>query len=446
MTLTELQPTQENLFETFKSDPIGRSKSVVLFAKYLAQIDSGFSIAVDNSWGGGKTFFVKQTKMILDAYSPFAPHSLSKEDSEQIQKLVEHYLPGASEKLSAMAHVSVYYDAWSNDNSSDPLLSLVYEIIRSVNGEFDTLKKTNIVSLSTAIVDFFTGKNVGDILSALQGENPLDAISSEKNLQDLIDEFLQEIIEERGNRLVVFIDELDRCKPSYAVQLLERVKHYFANESVTFVFAINSDALQHTIRTYYGADYDAARYLDRFFDLTMSIPPLNIYRFYNYLHIQSSGDIRDEVRYYLARKYRLSMREIIRYYKVTSIAINNAIATTYELQYSLSLILPLAVLLRLTDRVRFQTFIQGQDGSPFVEMVKANEYFGMKNFLRSSDERFEDVDYEKRALETYHALLSEQFSPQNQYQHTVGRLCFTEKSRIEFFSLLGALSEKADYS
>lgn len=451
MTLIELQPTQENLFETFKSDPIGRSKSIVLFAKYLAQIDSGFSIAVDNSWGGGKTFFVKQTKMILDAYSPFAPHSLSKEDSEQIQKLVEHYLPGASEKLSAMPHVSVYYDAWSNDNSSDPLLSLVYEIIRSVNGEFDSLKETNIVSLSTAIVDFFTGKNVGDILSALQGENPLDAISSEKNLQDLIDEFLQEIIKERGNRLVVFVDELDRCKPSYAVQLLERVKHYFANENVTFVFAINSEALQHTIRTYYGADYDAARYLDRFFDLTMSIPPVDLYKYYAYLHIQRSGDLSDEARYYLVAKYNLSMREIIRYYKVTSIATNNALATPYELQHSLSLILPVAIILRLTDRTKYQDFILGRDGSPFLEMMEDNRYFDLQSELLTLEEL---SNYNKNPSNTilagkaqgmYLALFATDYNQQNGFSRTIGAMRFTYKTRMEFFSFLGALSEKADY-
>ena len=452
MTLTELQPTRDNLIETFKNDPIGRSKSVALFAQYLAHIDSGFSIAVDNSWGGGKTFFVKQAKMILDAYSPFAPHSLSEEESVQIQKLVEHYLPSAPELLSAMPHVSVYYDAWANDNSSDPLLSLVYEILRCVNVEFDSLNKSDVLRLSTQIVDFFTGKNSTDILDTLRGKNPLDKVSSEKSLKELIDAFLNEIIIERGNRLVVFIDELDRCKPSYAVQLLERVKHYFSNEKVTFVFSINSDALQHTIRTYYGADYDSSRYLDRFFDLTMSIPPFNIDKFYAFLHLQSSGTIADEVRYYLVTKYKLSMREIIRYYKITSIATRRAVNMPLELQNSVMLLLPVAAILRLTDRKSYLDFVQGRDGAPFFEMMEEKEFFDLRGDLLSVKElsQLNNDPLSKllpqKTKEMYSALFSREFNQQNGFSFTVGSMRFSLKTRIDFFSLLGALSEKADYT
>ena len=245
---------------------------------------------------------------------------------------------------------------------------------------------------------------------------------------------------------------MDRCKPSYAVQLLERVKHYFANDNVTFVFAINSDALQHAVRTYYGADYDASRYLDRFFDLTMSIPPLNIYQFYDYLHLQSSGNIADEVRFYLARKYRLSMREIIRYYKITSVAVKNAIIMPFELQYSVMLILPVAAVLRLTDRKRYQSFISGNDGSPFFEMMEENSFFDLQTELLSDPEL---VQYNKspsnqicsnKVKEMYITLLSKDFQQQNGRYVNLGRMHFTEKTRLEFFSLLGALSEKADYS
>ena len=80
------------------------------------------------------------------------------------------------------------------------------------------------------------------------------------------------LLPERGNRLVVFVDELDRCKPSYAVQLLERIKHYFSNDKVTVVFSINTKELQHSIRKFYGAEFDANKYLDRFFDYRISLP------------------------------------------------------------------------------------------------------------------------------------------------------------------------------
>lgn len=64
---------------------------------------------------------------------------------------------------------------------------------------------------------------------------------------------------------MIFVDELDRCKPSFAVQLLERIKHYFGHEKITFVFSVNVSELQYTIKKFYGADFNGTRYLDNFF-------------------------------------------------------------------------------------------------------------------------------------------------------------------------------------
>lgn len=55
--------------------------------------------------------------------------------------------------------------------------------------------------------------------------------------------------------------------PSFAVKLLARIKHYFFHDRITFVFAVNINELQYTIKKHYGTDFDACRYLGRFFDL-----------------------------------------------------------------------------------------------------------------------------------------------------------------------------------
>lgn len=60
-------------------------------------------------------------------------------------------------------------------------------------------------------------------------------------------------------RIIIFIDELDRCKPSYAVRLLEQIKHYMCDERITFILAVNTAQLQHTIRHFYGSEFDACR-------------------------------------------------------------------------------------------------------------------------------------------------------------------------------------------
>ena len=70
----------------------------------------------------------------------------------------------------------------------------------------------------------------------------------------------------------MIIDELDRCRPSYAVELLEVTKHLFAVDKIVFVLAINRSELAHSIKVVYGSDFDAEGYLRRFFDIDFRLP------------------------------------------------------------------------------------------------------------------------------------------------------------------------------
>ena len=103
-----------------------------------------------------------------------------------------------------------------------------------------------------------------------------------------MDAFFDSLRWEQGNRLVVFIDELYSCKPSYAVKLFEIVKHYFSNERITFVFATNIGELQYTIRHFYGNDFDACKYLDGFFDLRIFLPPADMTNYYRETGLSTS--------------------------------------------------------------------------------------------------------------------------------------------------------------
>ena len=72
--------------------------------------------------------------------------------------------------------------------------------------------------------------------------------------------------------LIVMIDELDRCRPSFAVEFLETTKHLFAVDQVVFVLAVNRKELAHAVKALYGNDFDADRYLRRFFDIDFRLP------------------------------------------------------------------------------------------------------------------------------------------------------------------------------
>ena len=72
------------------------------------------------------------------------------------------------------------------------------------------------------------------------------------------------IQEDTGHPLVFLVDELDRCRPTYALEVLERVKHLFDVPNVVFVFGVNRDVLANAVASTYGIE-DGWHYLSKFF-------------------------------------------------------------------------------------------------------------------------------------------------------------------------------------
>jgi hypothetical protein len=85
--------------------------------------------------------------------------------------------------------------------------------------------------------------------------------------------------------VVLFIDELDRCRPSYAVEVIEQVKQLFTVSGIVFVLSIDRVQLCHAIRGVYGNDnINSDEYLRRFIDIEYSLPEPNAMQFCNYLY------------------------------------------------------------------------------------------------------------------------------------------------------------------
>ena len=72
--------------------------------------------------------------------------------------------------------------------------------------------------------------------------------------------------------LVLIVDELDRCKPTYAVDMLETVKHVFDVKNVLFVLTVNRAQLDRSAAVLYGSASDPESYFSRFFDVDLSLP------------------------------------------------------------------------------------------------------------------------------------------------------------------------------
>jgi hypothetical protein len=76
--------------------------------------------------------------------------------------------------------------------------------------------------------------------------------------------------------IYVIIDELDRCRPAYAISLLEEIKHLFDVPGVVFVIALHGQQLEHSIKAVYGLGFDSKAYLQRFFSRTYELRRLSI--------------------------------------------------------------------------------------------------------------------------------------------------------------------------
>lgn len=72
--------------------------------------------------------------------------------------------------------------------------------------------------------------------------------------------------------IILFIDELDRCRPDYAVDMLEIIKHVFDVENVKVVLVTNTKQLRAAINHRYGVEVDAHKYLDKFLKYSFALP------------------------------------------------------------------------------------------------------------------------------------------------------------------------------
>ena len=76
--------------------------------------------------------------------------------------------------------------------------------------------------------------------------------------------------------LIVIIDELDRCRPNYAIRMLEEIKHFFEVPGVVFILALHGGQLSKSVNAIYGAGFDSEDYLRRFFTRRYELRPVPI--------------------------------------------------------------------------------------------------------------------------------------------------------------------------
>ena len=144
----EMLPTEENLIHTLDKDLLKRNKDLVRFYDLILVQEGASSIAIDGRWGSGKTFFVKQSMLLINAKNP-----MSDMDDEKKASIVYALpFPKKAEDMPENYDVAVYYDAWENDNDTDPIVSLVYEIAKQLGMTYTFDPDTDFFKLGGAVL------------------------------------------------------------------------------------------------------------------------------------------------------------------------------------------------------------------------------------------------------------------------------------------------------
>ncbi len=239
--------------DPFENDLLGREEPANTLSNLVASIEGPCVISVDSSWGTGKTTFLRLWAQLL---------------RNQGFSVVE-------------------FNAWETDFSGDPFVALSTEVTESLSSfENETIKNTieqtkelakEVVRASVPGAVRLLTSGVVDVQSVVEKKDEMADYRKARQARNKFRESLQEMAgalaaanEQRP--LVVVIDELDRCRPSYAVELLEAAKHLFAGDGIVFVLALNRSELAHSVRTLYGVDFDAIGYLRRFIDVDFRLP------------------------------------------------------------------------------------------------------------------------------------------------------------------------------
>lgn len=246
-----------NTFEKCKFD---RKKYAQNLTKVIELYPSGFVMALNNEWGAGKTTFLNMWKKYLEENG----------------------------------FTAIYFNAWENDFDTSPLVAIISELqekINKINEEipknllkYGSLFAKNLIpEITKNIIKKYLHIDDGDIFEHIVKSSTeiLDAeinnyTNRKQNIRRFKDELTKYIdsnIRKSSKPLIFIIDELDRCKPTYSVELLEVLKHFFSIDNVVFVLSIDKDQLSNSIKGYFGSEnFDSVDYLRRFIDFEYSLP------------------------------------------------------------------------------------------------------------------------------------------------------------------------------
>jgi formylglycine-generating enzyme required for sulfatase activity len=297
--------------KTYILDDLPTDKDALDFTPYVeALVDvcrtasTPLTIGVFGTWGSGKTSLMKMVKNKLPEEYTVAWFDAWKYDKEET--LWRAFL------LSVLSAVRSKIKEGEPTDDLDYLETMLYravDIEKAGGVTIDLLKLGSKVAQGTVQIglSFIPGAAaLGKIVEELQkagteniSESALDAIQRERTkihieqvkfleqFQDKFRTLVEQYVTNNGGRLVVFVDDLDRCLPEKAIEVLEAIKLFVDAPGCVFMLGLDQDVIARGIEMKYkelGEKKDGEgkeqftiegmRYLEKIIQLPFQIPPV----------------------------------------------------------------------------------------------------------------------------------------------------------------------------
>ena len=274
--LFERQKIVEKIFKILQSEIEENDNQ-----EHNSNLNSFFPMLVDGNWGTGKTVFCRRLENYINN------HCYCSSDNQK------HFQ-------------TIYIDAFENDHTDNPLFVLLSKIIECLNKQNNTDKIQEITNNAGKVLWSFAksiakagGLGIVEaIVTSLIAELPKEEEFSKnilnesiKNIGSITQQRIEQLFQNdeaksesiallkqslsdyaEENPLVIFVDELDRCKPAFAMDMLEVIKHIFDIPNVKFIIFTFERQLEEAIKHRYGPHIDSQRYLDKFIRFRVQLP------------------------------------------------------------------------------------------------------------------------------------------------------------------------------
>lgn len=381
-----LKPQEIEVIEgsPFQNDKLDRKESAEVLTEFILSSNDPMVVCIDAPWGQGKTTFLRMWE----------------------QHLKDNSVP------------TLYFNAWENDFTDDAFVSLIGEIGSAIESfgtqenegkakeYYEKAKKAGLGLVKRSIpvaakvatggaldLDKFTEQALSAFAESVANDQIEKYENAKKSLgvfRQHLSDFAESVSNEEGKPLVFIIDELDRCRPTFSIEILEKAKHFFNVPNIIFVLGADKEQLGHSIKAVYGRDINVNGYLRRFIDFDYLLPSpekgkfvkalFDKYAFKNYFSEKKANDTRYEGDQALKMftdlfdVYKLTLREQTHCCSLLSLSIRTT-PSNYKL---FPLFLCLLIVLKVKQPEIYKQLIQGSfSPTQLIEHIKKTDKKGL---------------------------------------------------------------------